>query len=526
MHNGIMQPLRLASIVLLACSGCGDPGRDPATVVFASGSDLESANPLVTVHPLARQVQRYALFVTLAQYDSLLQPRPYFARSWNWNVERTELTLALASGVLWHDGVATTARDVAYTLQAARDPATGYYRAADLAGIVGVRVPDDSTVVVRFASPQPLFPGVLCELPIVPAHRLAGVAPNEFRRHAFATAPLGNGPFRFVRRDAGTRWVFERAAGFPALLGGPPAIERLVIAVVDEPATKFAGLVSGDLHVAGIAPTMADLARDDPTLGVLTYPVLFATALVFNTTRPPFDDARVRRAVSAALDRQRIVDVALAGFATPSRGAVSPDNPRALALPRLARDSIALWLAAAGWSRNGDGPWMQGAARLAFTVLTVGTGDNAIEQLLQADLRAIGIDVSIRQLELGAFLTTARATPKTFDALVAGVPGDLALSYLVSMFDSRYAGGALDYAGFHTPELDSRFAALREATSPAALDNAWRAVQLVLERETPAAWLYHSRGVQGVARRLRNVRMDLRGELVTLTQWRLAGASD
>lgn len=525
MHNVKLRARRAASIVLLACStGCIAQTADKQTVVYASGADLESANPLATIHPLSRQIQRFALFVTIAQYDSLLRPRPYLARAWTWSADRRELFLALHADVRWHDGSATTARDVVFTLDAARDPATGYYRAADLAGVTSVNAPNDTTVIVRFATPQPELPPVLCELPIAPAHRLASVARSALKTNSFGTAPIGNGPFRFERRDAGQRWVFSRNTDFPATMGGPPMLERMIVAVVDEATTKFAGLVSGELHVAGIAPNMAELTAEDPTLGVLSYPVLFANALVFNTTRPPFDDMRVRRAISAAINRERIVDVALSGFGAPSAAAVSADNPRALPAPRLSRDSIGAWLAAAGWQRSASQTWTKDGKPLAFMLMTVGTSDNAIEQLIQADLRAVGIEMSIRQVELGTFLTSARAPKKTFDALVAGIPGDLALSYLTAMFDSRYAGGALDYAGYHDPELNKRFAAVYAAPSSEALDAAWRDVQEALAAATPVAWLYHSRGVQGISRRLHGVRMDLRGELVTLSHWRLGGS--
>ncbi|MGQ0640983.1 MAG: ABC transporter substrate-binding protein [Gemmatimonadaceae bacterium] len=522
----ILQPRRAASIALAFLTACTAERQETQTVVYASGADLESANPLVTVHPLSRQIQRYALFVTLARYDSLLRAQPYFARAWEWSTDRRGLTFFLHRGLRWQDSTATSARDVVFTLNAARDPATGYYRVADLAGIESIDAPNDTTVRLRFSSPQPELPTVFCELPIAPAHLLENVARSGLKGHGFATAPVGNGPFRFTRRDPGERWIFERNADFPAFLGGPPTLRRVVVTVVDEPTTKFAGLVSGDLHVAGIAPSMAELTAEDPTLGVLSYPVLFATALVFNTTRPPFDDAHVRRALSAAIDRKRIVEVALSGFATPSAAAVSLDNPRAFAASPLSRDSIATWLAAAGWVRATDGVWSKGGRRFTFTILTVGSGDNAIEQLVQADLRAIGVDVAIRQIELGTFLTTARATSKTFDALIAGIPGDLALSYLTAMFDSRYAGGALDYAGYHTRQLDALFANVYRAQSPAELDAAWRGVQQQLAVETPVAWLYHSRGVQGISRRLQNVEMDLRGELVTLARWRLAASAE
>jgi peptide/nickel transport system substrate-binding protein len=86
------------------------------------------------------------------------------------------------------------------------------------------------------------------------------------------------------------------------------------------------------------------------------------------------------------------------------------------------------------------------------------------------------------------------------------------------MFDSRFAGSALDYAGYHEPRLDSLLAAARE--SPDTLARArWAAVEGELDAEMPVAWVYHARGVQGASRRLEGVTMDLRGELATLTSW-------
>jgi peptide/nickel transport system substrate-binding protein len=490
--------------------------------VYASGTDLESGNPLVTVHPLSRQVQRYALFVTLARFDSSLAPAPYAARSWEWSPDRRMLVFHLVPDLRWHDGRTTTARDVAFTLLAARDPATGYPRAGDLTTVDTVVARDDSTAVVSFKSVQPSFPLVLCELPILPSHLLATVARGELKRAPFNLAPVGNGPFRFVERRAGERWVFTRNDSLPASLGGPPNLAGVVVAVVDEPTTKFAGLASGDLDVAGIAPTMAHLAARDPSLRVVDYPVLFTTGLVFNVHRPPFDDVRVRRAVSLSIDRQRIVRAALAGYGRPASGPVPPENPLALEdsvrIDTLHADSL---LDAAGWRRDASGHRQRDGHAFVFDLLTVGSGDNAVEQLIQADLAARGIRVEIRQAEMGSFLTTARASEKRYDVLLTGVSGDVSLAYLGAMFDSRQSGGALDYAGFHTPALDSVFTAARAAPTDSARQADWHAVQRLLADQLPVAWLYHSRGVQGVASRLRNVVMDLRGEMVTIARWRL-----
>jgi peptide/nickel transport system substrate-binding protein len=295
-----------------------------------------------------------------------------------------------------------------------------------------------------------------------------------------------------------------------------------VIVVVDEATTKFAGLASGDLDVAGISPTVASLVRRDPSLRVVDYPVLFSVGLIFNSHRPPFDDVRVRSAVDLALDRERIVRAALAGYGTAASGPVPPGNRLAQRAqpqhdPRRA-DSL---LDAAGWTRGPNGVRARAGHVFAVDLLTVGSGDNALEQLIQSDLADRGIRVAIRQVELGRFLTEARAPQKQFDMLVAGVPGDLSLSYVGALFDSRQAGGALDYAGYHTPILDSLFARVRDAHSTDELRVAWEAVQEQLARDVPAAWIYHSRGVQGISARLHNVRMDLRGELPTIASWRI-----
>lgn len=516
--------LRTPSLLATALGACMPVDHPADTVVYASGSDLESPNPLLTVHNLARQLQRHALFVTLARYDDSLRAMPYAARSWEWSPDRLTLTLHLHPELSWHDARPLTAGDVAFTIESALDPAIGSARAADLSTVASVGAPDDTTVVIRYAVPPPDFPPVLCELPILPAHHFEGVPRAEWRRSAFETAPVGAGPFRFVERRPGQRWVFERNDAFPAALGGPPRLRRLVVAIVDEATTKFAGLVSGSLDVAGISPAMADLARRDAGVRVLDYPILFSVAVVVNPARPPFDDVRVREAFSLSIDRQRIVDVALAGYATPAGGPVPEAHPMAVAVqPRRDTARADRLLDAAGWRRTAGGTRARQGIELAIELLTVGTGDNAVEQLLQADAAERGIRLTIRQLEMGAFLARARAAPKDFDALVTGIPGDLTLAHLAAMYDGVLRGGALDYGGFHTPRLDSMFGRVRAASDRESLRDAWAAIQEELHREAPAAWLYHGRGVQGISSRLQGVKMDLRGELATLGEWHVAG---
>jgi peptide/nickel transport system substrate-binding protein len=467
--------VRRCLLLLLVLASACQPSADRRgnTVLFASGADLQSINPLLTVHPLARQVQRYVLLTTLARYDSTLNPEPYLARTWEWSPDRRRLTFHLETAVRWHDGRRTTAQDVVWTLNAARDPATGYPRASELAQLESVTARDDSTVVFRFSRSQPGFPDLLTDLAILPAHLLKNVPHSGLRQAGWNRSPVGNGPFRFESHESNRRWVFSANQSFPAVLGGPPRLDRFIIVVVDEPTTKLAALTSGELDFAGIQPAHAEFVRRDSSLRVVSYPLLWTDGVVFNTRRPPFNDREVRLRLSNAIDRQELVEGYIYGFGTPALGPVPPSAPNYV--------PISL----------GSAPAPAAAPRISFELLTVGSGEAALEQMLQARLRPAGFDLTIRQLELSAFLARVYGRGRDFEAALLGIPGDLGLGYL---------GPLAALAGVKAPD------------DP-------RAAQRMFADSVPVAFLYHSRGLQGMNRRVRGVTMDLRGELPTVQQW-------
>src|SRR6266513_1732640 len=411
-------------LALVVSGACGNEApRRGRTVLFASGADLQSINPLLTTHPLARQVQRYVLLMTLARYDSALVPHPYLARAWHWSADGRALTFALRRDVRWHDGAATTARDVVWTLDAARDPVTGYPRLSDLRALESARALNDSTVELRFGArfAANAFPDVLTDLSILPAHLLDSVPRARLREAAWNEHPIGNGPFRFVLRD--------------------------------------------------------------PALAIREYPVIFPYGLVFNTRRAPFDDPRIRRAAALAINRREIIDGYLFGYAAPADGPVPPGLPQYVPAPPVpfAPDSARRLLQSSG------------TVRPRFEILSVGSGEGALEQMLQAQLAAVGFDVSIRQLELSAFLDRVTGPRHDFAAAVMGIPGDPALGFLQTV---------------------GELTGLPVSADPAA-------AQRFLAEQLPVVWLYHARGVQGVNQRVHGVRMDMRGELPTVAAWRV-----
>jgi peptide/nickel transport system substrate-binding protein len=322
-------------------------------------------------------------------------------------------------------------------------------------------------------------PDVLTDLALLPRHLLDTVPKGGLRQAAWNRDPVGNGPFRFAAHEPNRRWVFTANGDFPAELGGPPLLERFVIAVVDEPTTKLAALTSGELDLAGINPAHAEFVRANPRLMVLDYPLLFSYAMILNTRRPPFDRLPARQRIADAIDRRAIVDGILFGFGTPATGPLPPTLAAIAAIPS---------------QRRGISP-DDGDSGLRFELLTVGSGEAALEQMIQAQLATRGIRAEVRQLELSTFLDRVEGRAREFDAAVLGVSGDLALGHLARI---------LAIAGLRAEGGNERL--VSEIADSVA-----------------AVFLYHARGVQGINRRVQGITMDLRGELVTLTRWRVSG---
>jgi oligopeptide transport system substrate-binding protein len=292
---------------------------------------LSSLDPLDARDPTAVMAVDQ-LFDTLAAYDrDTLEPKPGLA-SWEANPEQTVFTFRLGEGATFHDGSPITSGDVKFTFEriarkGSQSPLVAQLEAVSGFGpfnvdgtapdLTGVEAPDPATVVVRLDQAFSAFPAVL-------GHPGFGIVPKaavETLGDRFKEAPVGSGPFRLAAAEEGRlrlqRFVGHRSA--PKLDG----IDLVRLADVEAAYTEFR---AGRLDVAPVPPgQVASAAKRYGRRGM--GPFMGLTFYAMNLKSPDLADARLRQAVSLAINRNRIVTEVYQGTVEAASGLVAEGVP-------------------------------------------------------------------------------------------------------------------------------------------------------------------------------------------------------
>ncbi len=537
------RPLRLLAWAAGWVLACGEPPPRPAshaeggpptrggTVVAAYNADFLAFNPLVNTDQNTNEVINFLLFTPLVQYDSSYRVTPYLAEGWD--LEEDGVTFRLRRDVRWHDGVPVTAEDVAFTFRRAIDPGTSSPLASAYLGqVASAEVVDSYTVRFSFSRPhaQPLESFWWAP---VPKHLLETVPPAQLRQSPYNRKPVGSGPFRFVEWRPQLYAIFERNPDFPEGLGGPSRLDRIIFRVVEESTARMTELLNGslDLNLAlwpGESPQV-ERARE---ARLLSYPFRNFYYVGWNNRLPLFRRARVRLALTLAINRPEIVRALLYGQGDPATGPIPPwhplFDPTIEALPYDPERARAI-LEEEGWrDRDGDGIREDAQGRpFRFTLLT--NVENPIRsdiaQVIQANLKEVGLAVDVRLFEWQTLL--ARHRGRDFEAVVTSWVLDSFRVDPYALFHSAEAEKPNSYnrSGFRSARVDSLIEAGAAEWDPEAAAQTWSRFTRALQEEQPFTFLHWLRGLAGVSDRVRGVEMDARGQLVSAAQWWIAEPS-
>lgn len=505
------------------------------TAVIGGYVDIRTMNPIATITDLNKAIERYALYAPLIMLDSALAPQPWLATSWDTvsaGADSLALTFRLRRDVNWHDGRRTTAYDVAHTFRIARDPRAAYVDAAALLPYAPEPEVIDSFTIRFRLERHPDFLEAFFVLPPLPSHVMGDVRPEDFVRHPLGTQPVGNGPFRFLRRSA-QEWVFEANADFPQELGGRPHLDRIVYRTIPEQTSLITELLTGRIELAvSIRPPQVPRVEETGDARVVTFPVPNWVFLALNTRLAWFDTRDERRAIAMAIDRQALIDGIMGGLNTPGASSVTPVH-RAFdetARVRFDPDSARILLDRAGWrDRDGDGVREDAVGRPLRFRLKVWQGAGSYRELaeaVQAQLSRVGVSAQPEVVEFNTFLAdvqgreTATGRVREFDAAIGNWTDNMLRKDDSQLLHSRHRGGPRQWTGFNSPRLDSLLDALATGTDTVASAQLWRDYQHALVDESPIIFLFYAIGINGVHNRLRGLpAQDPRGPLATIGDW-------
>ncbi|HEX9109296.1 MAG TPA: ABC transporter substrate-binding protein, partial [Longimicrobiales bacterium] len=361
---------------LVACGGekggqqqqqqgkAGGPKPRGGTVVVGMRDDFGPLNPVVNTDQYTDELIKYGLYTPLIQFDEKLNPVPYLAQSWEMTGD-TGVVFHLRHDVYWHDAVPVRAQDVKFTFDLAKNPATASMLAESyLSKVDRAQVVDSFTIRFHFSAPHAQAIQDFWWAP-VPEHVLARIPPDQLRNADFNRRPVGSGPYHFNMWQANDRLVVEREGSFPAALGGPPALDRVVFRIIPEPSTLIAELLSGGIHVdVPLDPEQISNVRGNSKLQLFAFPGRTVYFIAWNNKRPPFTDARVRRAMTQAIDSKQISDALLMGYGKEATSPIPPWSPLAPDVKPLAvdRKQAMQLLADAGYTIKGNAQWVTNAA--------------------------------------------------------------------------------------------------------------------------------------------------------------------
>ena len=470
MRKTMIRMIRLASLSLMVVA-CGqgierDPlasadGRSILRVAYEREVDVLNAftsQMLVDVH--------FSMVEGLVTTDENNTYIPVLAREIptaengliTENVDGTlTVTWQLHEGVLWHDGEPFTSEDVCFTWRFVTSENSQTYNRDWYLGIIDCQTPDDHTVVFTWSGAFGYYAGLFEA--ILPEHVLGDMTTEEivnYTPYNRGDELVGTGPFRFAEWRAGE---YIRVVRNDDYWRGPehPGIDEIVWSFIPDSNTRLNAMKAGQYHYARLEPThVAEISSLD---GYQTHLISSNTFMHFdlslNSPRAEmlFSDPAVRRALFHAIDRDAIAEQLMEGSVRVAETPINPTspyhNPDVIASTYDPERAGEL-LTEAGWLPGSDGVRHKDGTRFSFTMLNrAGTADRiAIAQVIQAQLKAIGVEVDFRTLESAAWTQTWRSFD--WEAVVSAwfLPADPSFTGLYR------CDGPNNMTGFCAPELD------------------------------------------------------------------------
>jgi peptide/nickel transport system substrate-binding protein len=307
-----------------------------------------------------------------------------------------------------------------------------------------------------------------------------------------------------------------------------PHLDRYLYRIIPDQATLFLELQAGQVDLSGLTPLQYRRQTDTPRIQrsyrKFRYPSFGFTYLGYNLQDARFADVRVRRAFNLAIDKQAIIDGVLFGLGRVATGPYPQEswayNP-AIQPPPPDREAAKRLLAEAGWmDRDGDGLLDQQGSPFRFTIMTNQGNEvrRQVAELVQRQLRLLGIDASIRIVEWSTFVHEF-VDKRRFEVILLGWN----LSRDPDLYDlfhsSKTGAGEYNFISYANPEVDRLLEDGRRTFDQTARQHIYHQAHRLLAEDQPYTFLYVPDALPIAHQRFRNVRATPIGIMDNLIEW-------
>jgi len=481
-----------------------------STLHLSTSTNPARLNPILATDSSSSEIAGF-LFNGLVKYDKDskeiigdLAEKFYF-------VDNKTLIFELKKSVLWHDGETFSAKDVLFTYETLISDNIASPYSAGFRFVESVKILDDYKIEVKYK--QAYFKALeTWMMGILPQHILKDE--ENLMSSKFNTNPIGTGAYKLERLEYSKNILLS---AFDKYFEGKAKIEKISFHVIGDPMTRFLMLKSAEVDIGSIEPMAYERQLHQEffdKFNIYEKISLSYTYLGFNLRLDKFKNPAVREALSLGIDREELVNILFFKHAKVCTGPFLPGsaafNPDVKVPTQNIKEAKRL-LKSAGYDENNP---------FIFEIVT--SNSNSIRpyaaQILQHQLKKIGVDVKLRVMEWQAFLNMV-VFPHKFDAVLLGwglspTPDP----YLFWHKDSDKKGG-FNLVGYNNPRINKMIEESQSIIDREKLASSWREMFKIITDDNPYLFLYIPNSITAVDKNIKNIEPAFGGIWHNYIRW-------
>ena len=495
-------------------------------LVYGFGNKIAKLTPLLSGDLYAQRVQEHVLDSMAARDKYTLEWKPQLATSWKISDDGLRITFKLRPGVKFSDGEPLTADDVVFTYKFIMDEKIACPR--DRAYIERIKdvVKSENGEEVTFIYGEPYFESFLLAagLGIMPKHFYGKFKPEEFNQSVGLL--MGSGPYRMDNPETWKTGTLIQLVRNERYWGEPPALNQLVFKEFSNEIALQTAFSNGDVD---LMEPQASQYYD-----MLKQPALVERSQHFDFVNPQegyqyvawnerkdgkptrFADKRVRQAMTMLVNRDRLIQEIMLGYAVITTGPFSPVskqyNPQVKALPFDIEGAKKL-LADAGFSKTNDQGILLGPDGVPFEFkMTYPSGNANYEKMviiLKDSYAKAGIKLDPDPIEWASF--TDRLNNKNFDVITLGWSASIEVDIHQQFHSSNMKQGGDDFMSYQNKELDKTIEQARGTIDESKRMILWQKAHQILAEDQPCMFLWARKGTWFANKRFQNVKVTKLG---------------